>query len=38
VSQAIVLDSYPKRQHGAVIAIFGMGSVLGPIVGPVIGG
>jgi DHA2 family multidrug resistance protein len=38
VSQAIVLDSYPKRQHGAVIAIFGMGSVLGPIVGPVLGG
>jgi DHA2 family multidrug resistance protein len=38
VSQAIVLDTYPKRQHGAVIAIFGMGSVLGPIVGPVLGG
>jgi DHA2 family multidrug resistance protein len=38
VSQAIVLDTYPKRQHGAVIAIFGMGSVLGPVVGPVLGG
>jgi MFS transporter, DHA2 family, multidrug resistance protein len=38
VSQAIVLDTYAKRQHGAVIAIFGMGSVLGPIVGPVAGG
>jgi DHA2 family multidrug resistance protein len=37
-SQAIVLDTYPKRQHGAVIAIFGMGSVLGPVVGPVVGG
>lgn len=37
-SQAIVLDTYPRRQHGAVIAIFGMGSVLGPIVGPVVGG
>jgi DHA2 family multidrug resistance protein len=38
VSQAIVLDSYPKERHGAVIAIFGMGSVIGPIVGPVAGG
>ncbi|HSD54133.1 MAG TPA: DHA2 family efflux MFS transporter permease subunit [Burkholderiales bacterium] len=38
VSQAIVLDTYPRRQHGAVIAIFGIGSVLGPIVGPVVGG
>jgi DHA2 family multidrug resistance protein len=38
VSQAIVLDTYPKHRHGAVIAIFGMGSVLGPIVGPVLGG
>jgi DHA2 family multidrug resistance protein len=38
VSQAIVLDSYPKERHGAVISIFGMGSVVGPIVGPVLGG
>jgi DHA2 family multidrug resistance protein len=38
VSQAIVLDTYPRHRHGAVIAIYGMGSVLGPIVGPVAGG
>jgi DHA2 family multidrug resistance protein len=37
-SQAIVLDTYPKQRHGAVIAIYGMGSVLGPVVGPVAGG
>ena len=37
-SQAIVLDTYPKHRHGAVIAIYGMGSVLGPVVGPVAGG
>jgi DHA2 family multidrug resistance protein len=37
-SQAIVLDTYPQRSHGAVIAIYGMGSVLGPILGPVVGG
>jgi DHA2 family multidrug resistance protein len=38
VSQALLLDAYPKEKHGAVIAIYGMGSVLGPIVGPVVGG
>jgi len=38
LSQAIVLDTYPKERHGAVIAIFGLGSVLGPIIGPVAGG
>lgn len=38
LSQAIVLSTYPKHQHGAVLAIFGMGSVLGPVVGPVVGG
>jgi DHA2 family multidrug resistance protein len=38
LSQAIVLDTYPKHRHGMVIALFGMGSVLGPIVGPVAGG
>jgi DHA2 family multidrug resistance protein len=38
LSQAIVLHTYPKHQHGAVLAIFGMGSVMGPIVGPVVGG
>jgi MFS transporter, DHA2 family, multidrug resistance protein len=37
-SQAIVLETYPRRSHGAVMAIYGMGSVLGPIVGPVVGG
>src|ERR671918_633733 len=38
VSQAIVLESYPRERHGAVIAVFGMGSVLGPVIGPVLGG
>jgi DHA2 family multidrug resistance protein len=38
VSQAIVLATYPKRQHGVVIAIFGVGATVGPIVGPVVGG
>jgi DHA2 family multidrug resistance protein len=38
VSQAIVLDIYPRERHGAVISVFGMGSVIGPMVGPVLGG
>src|SRR5688500_460801 len=38
VSQALILDAYPRERHGAVIAIFGVGAVLGPIVGPVLGG
>jgi len=38
LSQAIVLDTYAKRNHGVAIALFGVGSVLGPVVGPVAGG
>ncbi len=38
LSQAIVLDTYAKRHHGVAIALFGVGSVLGPVVGPVLGG
>jgi len=38
VSQAIILETFPKRSHGSVTAIFGMGAVLGPVVGPVVGG
>jgi len=38
LSQAIVLDTYPKERHGMVTAVFGMGVVLGPIVAPTIGG
>jgi len=37
-SQAIVLDTYRKERHGAVLAIYGMGSVFGPILGPTLGG
>ena len=38
VSQSMVLDAFPKEQHGTVTAIYGMGVIVGPIVGPVIGG
>ena len=37
-AQAITLDTYPRRQHGTVMAIWGMGVILGPIIAPTLGG
>jgi DHA2 family multidrug resistance protein len=31
LSQAIILASFPQRQHGTVVAIFGLGVCVGPI-------
>jgi MFS transporter, DHA2 family, multidrug resistance protein len=38
LSQAILLESFPQREHGMAMAAFGMGVVLAPIMGPVVGG
>ena len=38
LSQAIVLDVYPKRLHGMATSFFGIGVVLGPIFAPSLGG
>jgi DHA2 family multidrug resistance protein len=38
LSQAVMLDSYPLRERGQAMAIWGMGVTVGPILGPVIGG
>jgi DHA2 family multidrug resistance protein len=38
MSQAILLDINPPERHGQAMAIFGMGSMFAPIMGPVIGG
>jgi DHA2 family multidrug resistance protein len=38
ISQAILLESFPAEEHGLAMAFFGMGVVLAPIVGPVLGG
>ena len=38
LSQAILLDTYPKHRHGPVTAIWGVGVILGPIVAPALGG
>ena len=38
ISQAILLESFPKHKRGMAMAIFGMGVVLAPIIGPTLGG
>lgn len=38
MSQAIMLDINPPERHGSAMAIWGMGAILGPIVGPLAGG
>ena len=37
-SQAILVDSYPPEQLGFANAMFGIGAVVGPTFGPVLGG
>ena len=38
ISQAIVLDTFPRHQHGPVTAVWGVGVILGPIIAPTLGG
>jgi MFS transporter, DHA2 family, multidrug resistance protein len=38
LSQAVLLDSYPKEKHGSAMAMWGMGVMVGPILGPTLGG
>jgi DHA2 family multidrug resistance protein len=38
VSQAVLLDTYPKEKHGAAMAVWGVGIMVGPILGPTLGG
>ncbi len=38
VGQAILVESYPRAKRGVAMATLGMGTMLGPIVGPVLGG
>jgi len=38
LSQSIMLDTYPKEKHGAAMAAWGMGVMLGPVIGPTLGG
>ncbi|WP_298622739.1 DHA2 family efflux MFS transporter permease subunit [uncultured Legionella sp.] len=38
ISQSVLLDTYPPEQHGSAMAIWGMGVMIGPILGPSLGG
>lgn len=38
ISQAILLETFPPQQHGIAMAIFGIGIMFGPIIGPLLGG
>lgn len=38
LSQAIVMDSYPRERQASAMAIFGMGVVVGPVLAPTVGG
>jgi DHA2 family multidrug resistance protein len=37
LSQAVMLDSYPAEERGSAMAIWGIGVMLGPIMGPTLG-
>jgi len=37
-SQGILLDSFPPEKQGTAMTLFGVAAVLGPIVGPTLGG
>ncbi len=38
LGQAIMLDAFPRRQHGFVMAIMGMANMIGPSLGPTLAG
>jgi DHA2 family multidrug resistance protein len=37
-AQAILFETYPPEKRGAAMAIFGMGAMVGPAIGPTLGG
>ena len=38
LSQAVLLDINPPHKHGSAMAVWGMGVMIGPILGPTLGG
>jgi DHA2 family multidrug resistance protein len=38
LSQAVLLDTYPREKHGSAMALWGVGVMVGPILGPTLGG
>jgi len=37
-SQAILMETFPRKEQGMAMAIFGVGAMFGPIIGPALGG
>ncbi len=38
MSQAVMLEAFPPKQHGKAMAIWAMGAIVAPVLGPVLGG
>ncbi len=38
MSQAVLLDTFPREKHGSAMAMWGIGVMVGPILGPTLGG
>lgn len=38
ISQAILMDSFPRHKQGMAMAVYGMGVVAAPTIGPTVGG
>lgn len=38
LSLSILLETFPPKEHGMAMAVFGIGVVFGPILGPLLGG
>lgn len=38
LSQAILMETFPKEEQGMAMAVWGVGMMLGPVLGPILGG
>ncbi|MCC6075647.1 DHA2 family efflux MFS transporter permease subunit [Pseudomonas sp. GCM10022188] len=38
LSQAVLLDTWPPARHGSAMALWGVGVMVGPVLGPTLGG
>ena len=38
LGQSFILDAYPREKHGQAMALWGVGIMVGPVMGPVLGG
>jgi len=38
IAQAVLMESFPREKRGSAMAVFGLGVVVAPIIGPTLGG